>query len=259
MPSVFKHHGILSSEDSVLIPDVMFEETIFPKINTTDEEFVIEQEELEEDTVLPLKEPDETMEEQTKKEQPSVVKQKEPTPAFMTREELTEYYHAELEQIRRQAREDAYLEAIYRKKGELTECVQKVDKQLTEMQRLQNRFMEQYACELKYLAIEIAEKMILEKIEEDDTILKKLVLNTVNNVRNSSWMDVEISERLVNLVDCVKTELEHTAANARVTVTPMACAEDTCRVNTEEGTIVATISAQADNLRTVFQAIDKKN
>ena len=100
--------------------------------------------------------------------------------------------------------------------------------------------------------------MVLTKIEEDDKMLEKLVLQTVSEVKNTAWLDVEISEKLITVIDYIRDELDKSGGKGRVTVTPKACPKDTCRVNTEEGTIVSTVTVQAENLRNLFHETENK-
>ena len=173
-------------------------------------------------------------------------------PKRLTKEEVAEFYQAEIQQICKEAEERAYLDAITQKKIELRECIVQVNECLAAMQQSQEEYMLQYVGELKYMAVEIAEKMILTKLEEDDMVLQKLIMQMVSSMKSSSWLRVEISERLVNLVDFLKSELEKPEYHGRASVFPSPCMDDTCRVSTDEGTTVATISVQADTLRQAF-------
>jgi len=120
------------------------------------------------------------------------------------------------------------------------------------------QFIEEFTKELKYMAVDIAEKIILEKISEDDLILQRLVLQTVNNVKNAEWLNVEISERLVGLVDGIKKELEKPEYNGRAFVFPVAGSDSVCRVTTNDGTVVSTIEVQAANLRKTFREYEQQ-
>lgn len=243
MPNIVKRRNVLSAPDSVCIPDVVFA----PLPEGPEQPEGQEGEKWE--AVLP-EEP----------ERPETMPAQHAfTPNVMTRAELTEYYGSELEDVYREAAERAYAEALHRKKGELTQCIERVDRQLEQMQEMQSQYMRQYAQELKFLAVEIAEKMILHKIDEDDQILTKLVMQTVAGVKNANWLNVEVSEHLVTLVDTIKQELTRLNLTGRINVSPAACPDDTCRVSTEDGTIVASISVQAQNLREAFRAAEKQS
>ncbi|MEA4896245.1 MAG: hypothetical protein VB064_13445, partial [Oscillospiraceae bacterium] len=178
------------------------------------------------------------------------------------KEALALIYKKELEALSKAAAEaaaqSAYFDALNKKKSELKECISDVQRLLNQLTQKQEDFIEQYTNELKYMAIEIAEKMILEKISADDAILQKLVMQNVRAVKSAEWISVELSERLVGLVDYVKRELETPEFKARTSVYAVPENADTCRVTTEEGTIVSTISVQANNLRKAFKEADKQ-
>ncbi len=178
------------------------------------------------------------------------------------KETLSLIYKNELEALSKAAAEaaaqSAYFDALNKKKCELKECISDVQKLLNELTQKHEEFIEQYTNELKYMAVDIAEKMILEKISADDTILEKLVLQSVKTVKSAEWISIELSERLVGLVDYVKKELEMPEYKGRTSVYTVTGKADTCRVTTDEGTIVSTISVQADNLRKAFNEADKE-
>ena len=129
---------------------------------------------------------------------------------------------------------------------------------MDELAAAQQRFVEQYSEELKYMAVDIAEKMILEKISEDDAILQRLVLQSVGSLKNAQWLNVEISDRLVGLVDSVRAELTKPEYNGKATAFPVAGTDGLCRVTTEDGTIVSSIEAQAQNLREAFKEAERQ-
>ncbi|MFI3114676.1 MAG: hypothetical protein R3Y12_00870 [Clostridia bacterium] len=187
----------------------------------------------------------------------------------ITKEELAQLYKKELEEVRivttknayksayKSAYEKAYEDTIFQRRGEIQECIKRVDEGLLEMQQYHKQFLGKYAVELKYLAIDVAEKMIMHKINEDDLVLERLVKKTVIDIKNTSWFDIEISDKLVNLVEKLRRDLENEIPNARVTISPKPIPIDSVRVNAEEGTVVSSISAQAENLATIFDKTEE--
>jgi len=172
---------------------------------------------------------------------------------------LSEAYKRELEELSASVAEKAYYDALNKKKGELRECISSVQILTDELMCKHNEYIEQYTSELKYMAIDIAEKMMFEKISEDDAVLRRLVLQSVNSVKNYEWLSVELSERLVGLVDYIKKELEKPEYKGKAHVFPIAGTGDVCRVTTDEGTIVSSIGVQTDNLRKAFREIDRNS
>lgn len=183
--------------------------------------------------------------------------EEKPLPKIISKDELKAIYEQSLKELASSVAQQAYYDSLNKKKAELKDCINGVQALLDEMVIAHKQFIDEYTNELKYMAVDIAEKIILEKISEDDMILQRLVLQTVNNVKNAEWLNVEISERLVGLVDSIKKELEKPEYNGRAFVFPVAGTDSICRVTTNDGTIVSTIEVQADNLRKTFRDFEQ--
>lgn len=171
-------------------------------------------------------------------------------------------YKKELESLSKAAAQaaaqSAYFDALNQKKRELKNCISDVQRLLNVLIEEHEEFIEEYTKELKYMAVDIAEKMILEKIPADDGILNRLVLENIKTVKKAEWISVEVSERLVGLVDFVKVELEKPEYKGKTHVVAVSDNDDICRITTNEGTTVSTISVQANNLRKAFSEADMK-
>ncbi len=182
----------------------------------------------------------------------------EPKPVLPTKEELLELLKDDVEAIKKEAYENAYNkayeDALSRKKGEFSKIISDVDDCLLQMQNLHKEYFEKYALELKYFAVDIAEKLVMDKIYEDELVLKKLVMQTVDSVKNSSWLEIELSQRLELLINTVRDELAKSNLQGRVSVSGKSGADDHIRVNSEKGTIVADVSRQAVNLKELFKS-----
>ena len=176
-----------------------------------------------------------------------------------TPEELEEIYRPEIEALKSDAANKAYYDALRKKKADIDKCIKNVNEQLDLMVGMQVDYFEKYERELKYLAIEIAQKMIISRIEEDDLTLNRLVMQTVNASKGSAWLKVEISEHLVGLVDTLKEELKNADDYCRMEVVPTASPDDTVRVSGEQGTVDASISTQAENLRVAFESAEEED
>ncbi len=275
MPEIFKFEqtGFIVSPEPILIPDVEVDteggieympdgETPVeqqPESDYEDEDSAVEDELSEyerEESDEYEGEPAENEAYGALQEEPSLLAAPQIQPVAMTREQLEETFANELEQIKGEAREEAFYAAVRQKKAEIDETINEVNSSVNEMLELQKRYFSQFADELKYFAIEIAEKIINERIESDDTALEKLVLATVNSAKSGGWMKVEVSEHLSGLVEALRKELAHTDDDIHYEVTPKALADDTVRVTTESGTVDASVSTQLRNLREVFENAD---
>jgi flagellar assembly protein FliH len=261
LTNVYKSQSFISKNERVRIPDVDYE-----NISNDRElhEETYDESASSEDAANETAFAEETFSEQSGKEEPGIsdIKKHEEKSsshaAILSRDELYELYEQNLKELANSVAQQAYYDALNKKKAELKDCISEVQNLMDELVMAHRQFIDEYTNELKYMAVDIAEKMILEKIGEDDTILQRLVLQTVNSVKNAEWLNVEVSERLVGLVDQIKKELEKPEYNGRAFVFPVAGSDSVCRVTTNEGTIVSTIEVQAENLRKAFREFEQQ-
>lgn len=270
---VYKRHNFVSKDESVRIPDSNFKhDAINLMVEQNEEEISSDVFSAESDTIainpdqagIPNEDSassgdyDHQPETKKQKKKASNVLNTEQAP---DKETLCLLYKKELEAISKEAAQaaaqSAYFDALNKKKCELRDCISDVKTLLNELTHKHEEFIEHYTNELKYMAVDIAEKMILEKISADDTVLKKLVIQNVKAVNNAEWIGVELSERLVGLVDYVKKELEMPEYR-RTSVFTVTAKDDICRITTDGGTIDSTISVQANNLRKAFNEADEE-
>jgi len=211
------------------------------------------------DETEPVSEPETPVQppaEMTEPEIRTIIKEIYRDPEPLTRGDIERIYRKEISEICRQAERQAYSDALAAKEEEIAGCIGEVEALLDEIRVAQERYMEKYIGELKYFSIEVAEKMILEKIGEDDLILNKMVLQAVSGMKNSQWLRVEVSDRLTRLTEFLKNELSGPEYLGKASVVPVAAPPDTCRIVSESGATVATVSVQADNLRRAFSKAD---
>ncbi len=164
--------------------------------------------------------------------------------------------NAAVEKATNEASERAYQNTVNTRKLELEKKLEEIDGVLSQLQQTHGDFLEKYADELKYLAVDIAEKFVLNKLDENDQLLKKLVFEAVADVKNSSWLEIELSNSVSSMIDEIKQELDEKGFGSRTTVTTKFKDKGKISVSGEEGTIVADISTQAQNLKDLFLAYD---
>lgn len=241
MPDVIKQDGFILTDRTVCIPDFRPAVPPAPAAPAVEEVQDGSAQEENQEEVLDEKAPEPP--------QPQWV------PALPTREEMEQDYREQLQEVCNQAAQKAYSDALQEKRKDIQSALDEVGARLDEMQKLQSQYLEQYTEELKYMAVDIAQKLILQKIQQDDTILKDLILQAVGNIKNTDWLKVEVSDQLVGLVELLKQELKKPVYEGKVELHPIAAPVDTCRVTTEDGTVVATVSVQADNIKKMFERI----
>lgn len=233
MPNILKQRAVVESREAVAIPDTPAGAPVLPT-------------------------PEEPADSGTQQAAPALLPS--PPPAPPTRREIAQLFAPELEALRREARETAYrqgrTEGLAAGEQDVRQCLEAVERHLAKMDALQNQYLDRYAAELKYLAVDIAEKFIQQKIAEDDQLLEHLVLQTVGTVRNAKWMTVEVSDKMTELAGRLRQLLQQSPYAGRAEVLAVPGPADTCRVDTDSGAVTATVSAQAENLRQVLSGLD---
>ena len=226
MPDIYKNQIIEDDEESVLISDGL---------------------------TLPGEPPAE--DEESPAEEESSPKNEIPQGyAIYSPEELEQKISQRVERLREQWWEEACLEASEKKGGEIQACIHQIQGVLRTLEENQREFLEGYRDHLASLAADIAEKLILHKIDEDDLYLKALVMKTVGSVKNAEWITVEVSNQLVNLVEQLRQEFKN-GDYGNVEVAARYHPEDTCLMETDEGVLDASISEQIRNLKKAFESI----
>lgn len=157
------------------------------------------------------------------------------------------------EAIFQTAKDEGYNDGVQAKQNEIDSYLSSIDTLLAEMKNLQEQYFDRYAFELKYLALEIAEKIVAQKLECDDRVIIPLVRSAVKTLREVNWIKVEVSDKLKN----VASELEEVLADAKssqnIEVELRRDADaGTCVVHTADGVIVASVLTQIENIREYF-------
>lgn len=238
MPDIYKYSLVEQSDDeeeSVLIPDVWL---------PCDERR--EQQEAEERAAAAARQEEE---ERAQREREEAIR-----PTY-DEEEIEARVAQRVEQLRGQLRQEVYGEVLAEKSAEVSRQLEKVDAALLQMQQEQTQFMEQFRDRLAALSLDIAEKLVLRKIEADDMFLSELVTKTVSSLKNSEWITVGVSDQLVDLVSYLRSEFKN-PEYGNVEVAARYYPTDTCILETDGGVVDATISEQVANLKKEFDSIE---
>lgn len=241
MPDIYKYKLVEEEEESVLIPDVWL---------PCDERRKQEEDE--------QRAAEEALQKQLEQEELERVRAEEEAASLYREEEMEQMVSERVEMLRGQLRQEVYAEVLAevnaQKSTEVQTYLETVDAVLVQMQQEQMQFMEQYRDRLASLALDIAEKLVLRKIEADDMFLSELITKTVNSLKMAEWITVEVSDQLADLVAYLRTEFKK-PEYGNVEVAARYYPTDTCILETDGGVIDATISEQVANVKKEFDAV----
>ena len=152
------------------------------------------------------------------------------------------------------AMEDGYAEGVRAKQEEIEECMLKLNQSIAELKMNQEEFFDDYASELKFTALEVAEKIVAQKLETDPRTIIPLARSAVKTLREVNWVKVEISDKMRDAAAELEKVISDAKSGQRIEVEVRRDApEGTCVVSTAEGIIVASVLQQVENIRKYFE------
>lgn len=176
--------------------------------------------------------------------------------AKVSRRHILEEADSSAVDIKSKAYQDGLKKGIEDKTEQLESLAGYISQNIEQLKNAQDEYFREYEKQIKYIAVEIAEKIIYQKIQEDDMAMYSLVKNAVKSVRDSSWIKAEVSEKLNGYADSLEKELADFGIKAEISVSADV-PDDTCVLNTSEGIVVATVSQQLENLKEFISRQDR--
>ena len=263
MPRVIKPDQVRRTGGVVLIPDTVppapegeeerGEELELPQAETE----AVGEPETEPEEAPPAPDPGQVMRDviQSNLSSAEEVSRRVMAVARLEREKLLEQTQGEVLELRREAREAGRREGLAQCTSWVEEALAEVDRALEEMREQQRRYFEDYERELKYLALDIAGKIMGKALSADSTELAALVRQAVATVKNVDWIQVEVSDHLVTLIHQLRKEFARENGK-QIEVVPKSIPPDSCVVHTSEGILDASVPRQLENLRSLFEKMD---
>ena len=193
---------------------------------------------------------DEELQRQAKEHQGELQKQLMEQQAALQRQMAEQ--QEETRQQAAEARSEAYRDVLIEKKEAITEALGLLEKSRKSQEQGFADFINEFTAELKYMALDIAERILHREIDENIHALDLLVLQQVAEVKNTSWINVEVTDRIDGLAEHLKDRLDKAEQGKLIFVETKDAPADTCRIVTEEGVVDATLSIQLRQLREAF-------
>lgn len=265
MRRVFKPENIVKNQKSIIIPDIEFKEESPFTMNENGEPVVLTEElyqkirnqlreemsgELGRQKLSAIHERDMILGKAKKDAQKLL------DDATVTRRSILDEANASAEQLKREAYEEGLKKGITDKSEILEDLARHISQNIEQLKHDENEYFEEYEKQLKYVASEIAEKIIYQKINEDDMSMYNLVKNAIKTVRDASWIKAEVSEKLSGYIDSLEKELADSGIKSEIIINDNV-PEDSCVLNTSDGFIVASASQQIANLKEFISRRDK--
>jgi flagellar assembly protein FliH len=173
-------------------------------------------------------------------------------------ENIINHAKEEYNRILEEARQEGLKKGIEEKSEAVEKLIKNIEGTLEEMKELQIQYMQEYAKEIKGLSLQIAEKVIGHKMDENDLFLMDTIKTVLKNVRDAKWITVEISDKLPKLVEMVIEEMTTSGNNPKIEVQTIKDADKgTCIIQLSDRVIDASIATQLKNIEEYFKEDDE--
>ncbi|MDL2219609.1 hypothetical protein LJC04_04685 [Ruminococcaceae bacterium OttesenSCG-928-O06] len=155
----------------------------------------------------------------------------------------------EAERLRAAAAEEGRKEGFAAVVGDMQQAAGQLEAAIADFEGGRAGFEAEYETQLKWMALEIASKVLAKKVDEDDAVMADMVQKAVQSVRNEAWIRVEVSQEMVRLIDKL-TEIY--AGQPGIEISGVSTAPGTVQIETPSGLMDASLQTQLANLREYF-------
>lgn len=169
----------------------------------------------------------------------------------LARDAMMQQVALEAEQVKQEAYQLGLQMGASAEAETIAQCVQNLELAVARIEGEQAGFMTEYESNLKWLALEIASRVLSKRIEQDDGEMMNLVKAALATVKNAEWIKVELSESMTGLIDALGQELKRTGEE-RITVHGISAPPGTCIIDSPTSKLDASIHMQLQNLKEYF-------
>ena len=150
-----------------------------------------------------------------------------------------------------QARQDGEREGAQSQVEEIRACIAQLELAISKLEGEQAGFVAEYEQNLKWMALEIASKVLNKRLDYSDADIADLVRGAVNTVKGANWITVQISDGAPKLLETLIQSLK-IAEGGKITIHDIPAPPGTCIVETPESVVDASVYIQLENLKEYF-------
>lgn len=150
---------------------------------------------------------------------------------------------------------EGYIKGLEEGEKQYSAHLEKAKQVLEQTREEAKKMLECYEKQILELSLKIAEKIIYRKIEEDETVLNDMFLNAINKAIHENSDEIRIRMSAENISKMMsEKELERIKANF---IPDKRMDSGACVIETENGTVDASIESRLDQLRVDFGLDDE--
>ncbi len=156
---------------------------------------------------------------------------------------------SEIDRLKLEAVEEGRKEGASSVTNEIKDIAEKMENGIASFEAERAGFEAEYEQQLKWLAIEIAEKVLAKKIDQNDAEVFEMVEKAVQGIKNEPWIRLEVSKEMTALIDKL-TDFFATWEQVEVSAVPTEKGE--VQIETPSGIVDVSLKTQIANLKQYF-------
>lgn len=172
------------------------------------------------------------------------------------RQEIIKHAQIQSSEICERARQQGTKAGQQEKISDIENAISELETTVSEMKLLQNERFDEFSEQLKWLACDVASRLVYKKIDEDDLYLKELVVAAIKEAKEAEWISVSLSDKLGALTSKLRAELSDSDMNVEFENVNGADVGDVV-VNGSDRKVVASVREQLENIRKYFETFDE--
>lgn len=172
------------------------------------------------------------------------------------RQEIIKHAQIQSSEICERARQQGTKAGQQEKISDIENAISELETTVSQMKLLQNERFDEFSEQLKWLACDVASRLVYKKIDEDDLYLKELVVAAIKEAKEAEWISVSLSDKLGELTSKLRAELSDSDMNVEFENVNVADVGDVV-VNGSDRKVVASVREQLENIRKYFETFDE--
>lgn len=169
--------------------------------------------------------------------------------AQKVREEQIASAQAEINILRHKAEDEGKAEGRRQVLGDVAKATNELEDAVVRYEGARAGFEAEYEEQLKWLAMEIASKVLAKKIHDDDAEMTEMVQKAVQGVKSEPWVRIEVAEEMTRLLASLSDVY---AGQENIEISAVPTAAGSVHIETPSGVIDASLATQLENLRHYF-------
>ncbi len=111
-------------------------------------------------------------------------------------------------------------------------------------------FFAEWEKNLRWLALQVSRKALDKLVSENELMMEDMIISAVDTVRESDWLDVEVSSLCTDLLERLRSALDGVEG---VSVSSAMLPKDEARISTSTGVIEVSLAKRLDNIEQYFK------